>query len=95
MLLAETVSIDGGTLLLILGVLMAVFALWVGAVIAGFRYAARAGRGEDGAMAWWVASLLVQGIVAAVTLLSVGVVGVLLMGLQAAVFWQARRRAQG
>lgn len=95
MLLAETVSIDGGLLLLILGVLMGLVAVWVGAAIAGFRYAARAGRGENGAMGWWIVTLVLQGILSAVTLFSIGIVGVVLIGLQVVSFRRARRGAEG
>ncbi len=55
--LAETVSIDAGALLLGLLVIMAVVAL----VVAGFFCAPRAARGSQVAWAVWVVALIVEG----------------------------------
>lgn len=58
--LAEGPSIDGGTLAVILAVLVLLFLAWLGAVFLGFRWAARAARGDRNAAGlWWVAMVVV------------------------------------
>ncbi|MDQ4068607.1 MAG: hypothetical protein M3203_03900 [Actinomycetota bacterium] len=56
-MLAETVSIDAGALLLALLVIVALVAL----VVAGFFCAPRAARGSGVAMGVWVLALVVEG----------------------------------
>ena len=100
-MLAETVSIDGGTLLLILAALALVVALSITVVVFGFVLAPRAGRGSQRAMGWWIV------IVALETLYALGSVAALLAGDfsvfvllppaiiagQVALFLQARKEA--
>ena len=100
-MLAETVSIDGGTLLLILAALVLVVAVSIAIVVFGFVLAPRAGRGSQRAMGWWIV------IVALETLYALGSVAALLSGDfslfvllppaiiagQVALFLQARREA--
>lgn len=100
-MLAETVSIDGGTLLLILAALVLIVALSIAIVVFGFVLAPRAGRGSQRAMGWWIV------IVALETLYALGSVAALLSGDfslfvllppaiiagQVALFLQARREA--
>lgn len=54
MILAETVSIDGGALLLILVVLLVLAALWCALMVLGCVWAVRAGRGSRRALTGWV-----------------------------------------
>jgi hypothetical protein len=72
--LAETVSIDGGTLLLILAALVLVLALSVAVVVFGFLLAPRAGRGSQRAMGWWIVILALE------SLYALGSVAALLSG---------------
>ena len=73
-MLAETVSIDGGTLLLILALLAVVVGLATAVVVFGFLLAPRAGRGSRNAFVWWVI------IVALESLYALGAVGAVLSG---------------
>ena len=59
-MLAETVSIDGGTLLLILAALFVALAIAVAIVVFGFVLAPRAGRGSQRALVWWVVIIAVE-----------------------------------
>jgi hypothetical protein len=59
-MLAETVSIDGGTLLVILAALVLVLALSIAVVVFGFVLAPRAGRGSQRALVWWVIILALE-----------------------------------
>ena len=100
-MLAETVSIDGGALLLILVALLVVVGLAIGLVVLGFVLAPRAGRGSQRALVWWVV------IVALELLYAVGAVAAVFAGdfsplvllppaiiaCQAAMFLQARKDA--
>lgn len=91
---AESVSISGGELALILGVLVLMLVTFVLAAVLGFKWAPRAARGSraDG-VKWTIALsiLLVPGILAGPNLLLIP--GVLLAGAQAAVFFRARNGA--
>ncbi len=60
MMLAETVSIDGGVLLLGLLILLAMVALWCALVVLGCRLARRAGQGSRPALAGWVVVAVVE-----------------------------------
>ena len=101
-MLAETVSIDGGTLLLILVVGLLVLALAVAVVVFGFVLAPRAGRGESRALAWWIAIVALEGLyclgsVAAILSgnVTAGVAAPLvIVAAQVAVFLRARRDAE-
>ena len=53
-MLAEAVSIDGGTLLLILLVLVVMVVVWCGLVVLGCRLARQAGQGSQRALGGWV-----------------------------------------
>jgi len=55
-------SIDGGTLLLILAALLFVVALQVALVVFGFILAPKAARGSSTAMGWWIAILVLEGL---------------------------------
>lgn len=59
-MLAETVSIDGGTLLFILAALLVVVGLAIALVVFGFVLAPRAGRGSQRALVWWVIIVAVE-----------------------------------
>ena len=100
-MLAETVSIDGGTLLLILVALVLVVALSIAIVVFGFVLAPRAGRGSQRAMGWWMVIIVLE------SLYALGSVAALLSGDfslfvvlppaiiagQVALFFQARKDA--
>jgi hypothetical protein len=58
------VSIDGGTLLLILAALVLVLALSITVVVFGFVKAPRAGRGSPNARGWWIVILAVESLYA-------------------------------
>jgi len=60
--LAETVSLDGGALLLGLVIVVLVLAALVGLVTLGFVLADKAGRGSRRALVGWVAVLVVEGL---------------------------------
>lgn len=100
-MLAETVSIDGGTLLLILVVALLVLVLALAVVVLGFVLAPRAGRGEGRALGWWAGIVALEGLyclgsVAAVLSgdFSPGIlVPLLIVAAQVAVFLRARRDA--
>ena len=62
-MLAETVSIDGGTLLLILAAFLVVAALSIAVVVFGFLLAPRAGRGSRQALGWWIVMLALEAFV--------------------------------
>ena len=61
-MLAETVSLDGGELALILAIALLLLAVAVAIVVFGFVLAARAGRGSGRAMAWWIVILVLEGL---------------------------------
>ena len=65
MILAEAVSIDGGTLVLILVALFLFFAACCALVTAGFVWAARAGRGSRAALAAWLPMAAIEAVLAA------------------------------
>jgi hypothetical protein len=100
-MLAETVSIDGGELLIILVVAAAVVGLAIAVVVLGFVLAPRAGRGSGSAQGWWVLilaleSLFALGSVAALLAgeFSIGVlVPPAIIACQVAMFLQARKDA--
>lgn len=73
-MLAETVSIDGGTLLLILAALVLVVALSIAIVVFGFVLAPRAGRGSQRATGWWIVIVVLE------SLYALGSVAALLSG---------------
>jgi hypothetical protein len=100
-MLAETVSIDGGTLVLILAALLVVLALAVAVVVFGFVLAPRAGRGSQRALVWWVVIVTVEvlyalGGVAAIIAGDFSVFVLLppaIIACQVAMFVQARKDA--
>lgn len=59
-MLAESVSIDGGTLLLILAAVLVVLGIAVAIIVFGFVLAPRAGRGSQRALVWWVVIVAVE-----------------------------------
>ncbi len=59
--LAETVQIDTGTVVVILIILGLMAAASVAIVVFGFILAPRAGRGSSSAMGWWTFILVVEG----------------------------------
>ena len=91
MLLAETVSIDGGLLLTILAVLLLAVIAWCFAVSVAFRAAKQAGRGEDGAMTRWVLAGVVE--VAMVAWTPLVVVALVFLAIQVFQYRQAREAA--
>lgn len=100
-MLAEAVSLDGGTLLLILVVGVLFLALSVAVLVFGFVLAPRAGRGSRRALGWWVAIVAVEGLYCLGSLAAVlggdfspGVfLPPLIVAAQVALFLQARRDA--
>lgn len=100
-MLAESVSIDGGTLLLVLVLGLLLIALSVAVVVFGFVLAPRAARGSQRALAWWIVILAIE------ALYCVGSVAAVLSGdislwtlapfvvvaAQVATFLEARRHA--
>jgi lipopolysaccharide export LptBFGC system permease protein LptF len=100
-MLAETVSIDGGTLLVILLVLLVFVALAIALVVFGFVLAPRAGRGSRNALGWWIAILIIEsfyvlGSVAAILGGDFSVIGlapVAIVAGQVALYLQARKEA--
>jgi hypothetical protein len=61
-MLAETVSIDGGELLVLLVITFVLLAVAVAVVVFGFVLAPRAARGSSRAMAWWIVILVLEGL---------------------------------
>ena len=57
--LAEGPSIDGGTLAVILAVLVVMAVAWLTAVALGFRWAMRAARGDRNAAGLWTVAMVV------------------------------------
>lgn len=100
-MLAETVSIDGGTLLLILVVGLLFLAMAVAIVVFGFVLAPRAARGESRALGWWVGIVALEGLYCLGSLAAVlsgdftlGVlVPLVIVAAQVAIFLRARRDA--
>ena len=56
-MLAETVSIDPGILILFLVIAFVILAVSVAVVIGGFVLAPKAGRGSSRAKTWWIVCL--------------------------------------
>lgn len=100
-MLAETVSIDGGTLLVILVVGLLFLAMVVAVVVFGFVLAPRAGRGEGQALGWWIAIVALEGVYCLGSLAAVvsgnftpgALLPLLILGAQVAIFLRARRGA--
>ena len=100
-MLAETVSIDGGTLLLILAALVVVLALSIAIVVFGFVLAPKAARGSGQAMGWWIVIITLESFYAlgSVARLLTGdfalfaLVPPAIIAGQVALFLQARREA--
>ena len=61
-MLAETVSIDGGELLVILVIGLAFLAVVLAVVVFGFVLAPRAARGSSRALGWWIVILVLEGL---------------------------------
>lgn len=93
MILAETVSIDGGLLLLILGVFLVAVVAWCFAVAVGFRAAKAAGAGDRGAMRRLVLAGVFE--VALVAWTPLVVVALVLLGLQVLQYRKARDATGG
>ena len=62
MVLAETVSIDGRILVLVVLLVFLAFAVGVAAIVGGFVLAPKAALGPGRAMTWWIVCLCVEGI---------------------------------
>ena len=60
--LAETISLDGGELALILAIGLLVLALVVAIVVLGFVLAPRAAHGSGAALFWWILILVLEGL---------------------------------
>ena len=91
MILAETVSIDGGVLLAIMAVFIAAVVVWCFAVFAGFRAAKAAGNGDQRAMLRWVVASVVQVVLVVWTPLVV--VAAIVLGLQVYQYRKAKDAA--
>lgn len=99
---AETVQLDGGLLLLLLIFVLLFVAFLVAVVVFGFVWAARAGRGSQAALAGWIVTLVIEGLLAAQAIFAAIqrlrlspfplTVAAIIAG-QAVVFSQARRRS--
>lgn len=88
MILAETVSIDGNLLLLLLAVFLATVALWCFLAIRGFFWAKQAGRGSQRALVWWVVSCVA--IVLPLSPSPLVLVPLVLVGLQVRTYRRAK-----
>jgi hypothetical protein len=94
--LGETVQIDPGVVLLILGVLLVLLLLAVAVVVLGFVWAGRAGRGSQRALVGWAVVAVLEALVFAASGFDTGnsafwiPLGVL--AGQVATFAAARRR---
>jgi hypothetical protein len=89
MILAETVSIDGGAIALILGVILVLFLAWVGLMVWGCKLAVRAGRGSQPDLIRWI-------LVGAIELfLGIPLLPVTLIGLAVQVWLYLRERTRG
>jgi hypothetical protein len=89
--LAETISLSGGEMALILGVFVAVVVSWILAAILGFRWASRAARGSSAdAVKWAVAAavVLLPGVLVGPNPLLIP--GLVVVGAQAAVYFRAK-----
>jgi hypothetical protein len=89
---AETVPISGGTVALVLAVMVLMFAVACFLVIAGSIWAVRAGRGSTRARTGWVAVVTVEGLLALASVRVPGILAVVLlvMAFQAVLFVRAR-----
>ena len=89
MILAETVSIDGGVVAIILAVVLVWFAAWASALFWGCKLAVRAGRGSQPDLYRWI-------LVAAIgLLLGIPVLPVTLVVVAVQVWLFFRERTKG
>lgn len=95
MLLAESVSIDGGTLLLILAAMAAMVVAWCALVYAGFRLARSAGEGSGRALAAWVVVAVLHSLPLLIPPTPWALVAVGLVALQYRRFQRARSVGPG
>ena len=99
--LAETVQIDTGTVVLILVIFGLIVAAGVAIVVLGFVLAPRAGRGSSAAMGWWLFALSLEVLwcVGSLSFIVRGeftvwvVVPPVLLAAQLALYFQAKRDA--
>lgn len=100
-MLAEGVSIDGGTLVVILAVLLVMVGLAVATVVFGFVLAPRAGRGSESAHGWWILVIALESLFAVGALAGtisgdfslLVLVPPAVIACQVAMYLQARREA--
>jgi ABC-type uncharacterized transport system permease subunit len=96
MLIAETVQLDGGTVALILAVLLLLLLACVGVVVAGCIFARRAGRGSRNAMFGWAVIGTVELLIAldavAAGLFKAALIPAGALAMQAAFWAEARPR---
>ncbi|MGH8990738.1 MAG: hypothetical protein ACRDYV_11515 [Acidimicrobiia bacterium] len=94
-MLAESPSIDGGVLLIVLLAFAVTLALAVGTVVVGCMAATRAGRGSQNALIAWVIVAALEGGLAVLGLLNASPVvllpGLAALVLQVALYQRARR----
>ncbi|HEU0132018.1 MAG TPA: hypothetical protein VFQ85_13605 [Mycobacteriales bacterium] len=90
--LAESITLDGGFLVVVLLALLLAVGIWVGAVVAGRSFARAAGRGSTGAYVGWA----VAGFLEVAPLLSrgfgtwIGIAGLVALALQAREYQRAK-----
>lgn len=94
MILAETVSLDGGALLVILVIFLAVLAAWCAVMVLGCVWAVRAGRGSRLALAGWGVVALIELLPAAGALGSILALPALVFVLQVGLYFWAKSQAQ-
>jgi hypothetical protein len=95
MVLAETVSIDGGVLLVALVVFGLMVALWCGLVLIGCRWAREAGHGSGRALVGWVVVAVLEVLPLVAGFSPVLMVGLAALAVQGWLYLQARAEAGG
>lgn len=93
-ILAETVAIDGGVLLLVLVVFMVMVATWCGLVALGCFWARRAGLGSRPALAGWMVVVVAQTVPLAIEPTPLLLIPVAAAGIQTMLYILARRQAE-
>ncbi len=93
-MLAEAVSINGGTLLLILLFLVAMVVVWCALVVFGCRLAKQAGQGSRQALVGWAVVGVLELAPLVVGFTPLLLVGVAVLGLQAAFYLRAKAESR-
>ena len=94
MILAESVSLDGGALLVILVIFLALMAVWCAVMVLGCVWAVRAGRGSRLALAGWAVVALIELLPAASAIGSILALPALVFVLQVGLYFWARSKGE-